>query len=167
MKNIYLVGMMGSGKTETGSALAEILGFKPVDLDSLIVEEEGRSINEIFDQSGEPYFREVESKILERISMKKKQVIATGGGIVLREENRRTMMQNGRVFYLKTNLDILIDRLKYMSDRPLLRAADPKVVLERIYEERRPLYESFEDQVDTDLKTPEDVAREIDEILSR
>ncbi|MBI4972054.1 MAG: shikimate kinase [Candidatus Omnitrophica bacterium] len=161
MRNIYLVGMMGSGKSETGSALAEILGMKAVDMDDLIVQEERRSLNEIFEQKGEAYFRELESRILGQISIKKNQVIATGGGSVIRDDNRHVMLQTGKVIYLKSSLDVLWDRLQGMKDRPLLKTADPKVVLERIFEERRKYYECFEDAVDTDFKTPEDVAREI------
>lgn len=165
MRNIYLVGMMGSGKTETAKALAEILGMKAVDLDDLIVQEERRSVNEIFEEKGESHFREVEARVLRQVSIKKNLVIATGGGTVLRENNRKILMQTGKVFYLKASLEMLWDRLQSMKDRPLLKVAEPRVVLERIYEERRPCYEVFEYQVDTDLKTPEDVAREISEIL--
>lgn len=165
MRNIYLVGMMGSGKSETARALAEILSMKAVDLDDLIVQEERRSINEIFEENGEAYFREVEAKILRHVSVKKNQVIATGGGTVLREDNRHVLLQTGKVIYLKTTLEMLWERLKGMKDRPLLKSADPKIVLERIFEERRPYYECFEDWVDTDMKTPEDVAREIAEML--
>ncbi len=165
LRNVYLVGMMGSGKTETAEELAKLLDMKAVDLDDLIVDEEGKTINEIFDQKGEAYFREVESKVLSRISVKKNQVIAAGGGTVLRESNRKILLQTGKVFYLKTSLEILWERLKTMQDRPLLKAPDPKVVLERIFEERRPFYESFENQVITDYKSPHEVAREIAEIL--
>lgn len=167
MRNIYLVGMMGSGKTETALALAEILGMKAVDLDDLIVQEERRSINEIFDQKGEAYFRDAESRGLRQVSIKKNLVVATGGGTILREDNRKILLQTGKVFYLSASLEILWERLQSMQDRPLLKVAEPKVVLERIYEERRPYYEMFENQVDTDLKTPEDVAREISEILEK
>lgn len=165
MRNIYLVGMMGSGKTETARALARKFGMKAVDLDDLIVEEELRSINEIFEKKGEPYFRDLETKVLQQISIKKNLVVATGGGTVLAEKNRRILLQTGRVIYLKTNINVLWERLKQMKDRPLLKAADPGIVLERIYEERRPFYESFEDHVTTDGKTPEEVAQEIEEIL--
>ena len=87
--NIYLIGMMGSGKTVTGKDLAERLNYTFVDLDAEIQAKEGRSIPEIFAGSGEPYFRDVESSVLEHFSKKNGQVIATGGGIVLREENVR------------------------------------------------------------------------------
>ena len=160
-KNIYLVGMMGSGKTETAKGLAEILGMKAIDMDELVVREEGCSINQIFEEKGEAYFRDVESRVLRQISIKKNLVVATGGGTVIREENRKVLSQTGKVFYLRSSMDILWDRVKEMKDRPLLRVSEPKVVLERIYEERRPYYEAFEYQIDTDLKTPEDVAREI------
>ena len=161
MRNIYLVGMMGSGKTETARALAKKMGCAAVDLDELIVQEERRSINKIFEEDGEAYFREVESRILRQISIRKNQVIATGGGTVLSEENRHILLQTGHVFYLRTRLEILAKRLKSMKDRPLLKSADPQIVMERIFEERRPFYECFENIVNTDLKTPEEVAREI------
>ncbi|MBI4398864.1 MAG: shikimate kinase [Candidatus Omnitrophica bacterium] len=165
MKNIYLVGMMGSGKTETARALAALLGSKAVDLDALITERERRGINEIFDKEGESYFRDVESRILSDLSIKKNLVIATGGGTVLRESNRKALLQTGKVFYLETSLVVLWERLKMMRDRPLLQSAEPRVVLERILEERQPLYEVFENRVTTDYKTPDEVAREISKIL--
>ena len=128
MRNIYLVGMMGSGKTETARALAKILSLHAVDLDELITGEEKRSINKIFEVDGEAYFREVESRILAQVSIKKNQVVATGGGTVLKESNRHILLQTGHVIYLRTRLEMLAERLKSMKDRPLLKAADPKIV---------------------------------------
>ena len=165
MRNIYLVGMMGSGKSETAKALARLLGMKSVDLDELIVQTEKQTINEIFERKGEPYFREVESRVLAEVSIHKNQVVATGGGTVLAEKNRKVLLQTGKIIYLKAGLGTLLARVQSKKDRPLLKSQDPLVVLERIFIERKPLYESFEEQIETDGKTPVEVAREIADML--
>lgn len=162
MKNVYLIGMMGSGKTTSGKALAKLLSVSFVDLDEQIVQKAGRSINEIFKTEGEKYFRTLESQILLDVSHATNQVVATGGGIVLDENNRMKMRNTGQVIYLKTGLDILWERVKEKKDRPLLSTSNPKLALSELYRLRSPLYETTSDKVFlTDKKTPETVAQEI------
>jgi shikimate kinase len=160
--NIYLIGMMGSGKTVTGKALAERLGYAFVDLDAEIQAKEGRSIPEIFAGSGEPYFRETESSVLEHFSKKAQQVIATGGGIVLREANVRRMKETGKVVLLDASGESLWQRVRYSKDRPLLNKPDPLGALRQILNDRGALYEkACHFAVLTDGKIAEDVATEI------
>ena len=162
MKNIYLIGMMGSGKTTTGKALAKMMGLPFVDLDEQIAEHAGHSINDIFKTEGEPYFRSIESELLLRVSQKSGQVVATGGGIVINPSNRARMKNTGAVIYLKTGLDVLWQRVKGKTDRPLLQASNPRKALEDLHGQRAPLYEEECDQIFlTDGKTPEAVALEI------
>ena len=158
--------MMGSGKTATGKVLADQLDYKFVDLDAEIHAKEGRSIPEIFGSSGEPYFRDVESSVLEHFSKKEGQVIATGGGIVLREENVRRMKKTGKVVLLKASAESLWQRVRYSQDRPLLNKPDPFGALQQILSDRGIFYENAcHFSVPTDGKIADDVASEIREIL--
>lgn len=162
MKNIYLIGMMGSGKSSSGRALAKLLSLAFVDLDELIVEQEGRSINDIFKADGESYFRSLEHELLAGVARETDQVIATGGGIVLDPANCEQMKDSGLVIYLKTGLDVLWERVKTKQDRPLLKGSDPKQMLANLYAKRSSLYEAVSDKVFlTDRKTPQAVAVEI------
>ena len=164
--NIYLIGMMGSGKSVTGKALAALLDATFVDLDAEIEAKQGRTIAEIFAQSGEPYFRKVEAFILEYFSNRNDQVIATGGGIVLREENVQRMKMTGRVVLLKASAETLWQRVRYAKDRPLLNKPDPLGTLQRILDDRANYYEkACHFSIATDGKIAEDVADEIRECL--
>jgi len=164
--NIYLIGMMGSGKTVTGEDLADRLDYRFVDLDAEIQTEEKKTIPEIFAVSGEPYFRDVESRVLERISRQDRQVVATGGGIVMREENVRRMKKTGKVVLLKASAESLWQRVRYSRDRPLLNKPDPFGALKQILSDRESFYENAcHFFIMTDGKIAEDVAGEIQEIL--
>jgi shikimate kinase len=170
MKNgastVYLIGMMGSGKTATGKALADLLNYTFVDLDAEIQAKEGRAISEIFAGSGEPYFRDVESAALESFSKKKEQVIATGGGLVLREKNVKLMRKTGEVVLLKASAESLWQRVQYSKDRPLLNKPDPFNTLRQILSDREIFYEkACHFSVPTDGKTADDVASEIQKRL--
>ncbi len=158
--------MMGSGKTETGKILADLLDYAFVDLDAEIRAKEGRSIPEIFAESGEPYFRGVESSVLEHFSKQNWQVIATGGGIVLCEENVRRMKKTGKVILLKASAESLWQRVRYAKDRPLLNKPDPFGTLRQILSDRESFYENAcHFSILTDGKIAEDVASEIQEML--
>ena len=166
LNNVYLIGMMGSGKTVTGQVLAGLLGDAFVDLDTEIRVREGRSIPETFAESGEPYFRDVESSVLEHFSKRHGQVIATGGGIVLREANVRRMRETGKVVLLKTSAQSLWQRVRHSKDRPLLNKPDPLGALQQILSDREAFYENACDfSVATDGKIADDVASEIQKIL--
>ena len=164
--NVYLIGMMGSGKTVTGKALAGLLGYSFVDLDAAIQTKEGRSIPDIFASSGEPYFRDVEASVLEAISKQSKQAVATGGGIVLREENVRRMKESGKVVLLKASAEALWQRVRHSKDRPLLNKPDPLGALKQILSDREGFYEhACHFSVATDGKIADDVASEIQQML--
>ena len=162
MKNVYLIGMMGSGKTSSGRFLAKLLNVPFADLDEQIVERAGQSINDIFKTKGESHFRQMESEVLGRASESNGYVVATGGGIVLNPANNARMKETGTVIYLKTSLNVLWDRVGRNKNRPLLATADPKKTLEELLIKRSPLYEAAASGIfSTDQKTPETVAREI------
>lgn len=162
MKNIYLIGMMGAGKTAVGRSLARLAGVHFVDIDHLIVERAGKSINQIFEENGEPYFRNLETEVLKTVASEHGKVVATGGGIVLKPENVQLMKQSGKIIFLEASLDTLWERVKLKSDRPLLKTENPKATLERILAERQPIYRSVADAVVlSEEKTFHDVARDI------
>ncbi len=166
MENIYLIGMMGSGKSTTAVELAKFLKSKTADIDDLIVKAAKKSINQIFQEDGEPAFRDLESKLLGETSQKKAQVVATGGGVVLKPKNVEQMQDSGTVIYLKTSFSILWERVQHNQNRPLLRGDSPEAALKQIFEERTPLYEKAAQHVFlTDQKTPKQVAQEIFERL--
>ena len=166
MNNIYLIGMMGSGKSVTGKALAGMMGRSFVDLDSEIVKKENRTIADIFAKDGEAYFRNVETAVLKEFSRKKEFVFAAGGGIVLREENVKRMKETGKVVLLKASAKTLWQRLRFSTDRPLLNKPDPLGAIEQILADRETFYEKACDfAVETDGKLAEDVALEIQENL--
>lgn len=166
MKNVYLIGMMGSGKTSTAREFAKLHSdFSVLDLDQLIEEETGKSINQIFEERGEAAFRELEGKILGRVVNDSGPVIAsTGGGIVLVSQNADLMRSRGTVIYLKTSFPVLWERVKHSKTRPLLKSDKPEETFRAIFEARVPFYEQIAHHtVVTDGKTPAEVAREINE----
>ena len=157
--------MMGSGKSVVAQLLAEKLNRKMEDLDEHIVSHEGKSINDIFANSGEPYFRDIEKKILKKIAAQKERVVSTGGGIVLDEDNMNLMRESGVIIYLRAPTDILYARIKDKSDRPLLKGESPKDKLDKIYYHRAGLYAKADFTIDTMDKIPHDVAEEIIKLL--
>ncbi len=154
--------MMGSGKTVTGQALARWMRQTFIDLDEYIEKKLGHKIPLIFEQEGEPRFRDYESEALREVAGKEKTIIATGGGIVLRPQNVELMKSRGRVIYLQTSLEWMWKRVQGKTGRPLLNVPDPQAALARIYQEREALYEAASDfQVLTDAKTADEVMKEI------
>jgi shikimate kinase len=138
--NLFLVGMMGAGKTTLGKALARKMGHEFVDTDRLLVERTGVPVNTIFEFEGEEGFRKRESTLLREVAERSGCVVATGGGAVLAADNRRTMREAGTVVYLRARLDNLWDRLRHDATRPLLATPDPRATLAAILEQRDPLY---------------------------
>jgi shikimate kinase len=138
--NIFLVGMMGSGKTTLGRALAQRLHMPFHDTDRELVERTGVPVTTIFEIEGEAGFRKRESVLLSELAQREDQVIATGGGAVLAAENRATMRARGTVIYLRARLEHLWERTRHDSSRPLLKTADPRGTLSQLLESREPLY---------------------------
>ncbi len=157
-RSLYLVGMMGSGKTSTGRPLAERLGYGFVDADAVIEQAAGCSIPDIFDRDGEAGFRKLESQVLNAISQRHSLVVATGGGVVTQPENWG-MLHSGIVIWLDVVPEQLLQRLNADSTvRPLLQTADPEAALNALLNERRPLYAEADLTVVINDETPEAVA---------
>ena len=165
MNNIYLIGMMGSGKTATSVCLGNDLSRETVDMDAILVEREGMTISDIFEKKGEIYFRNAEKDLLAEICEMKNVVVSTGGGVVLNEENMHCMQATGVVVYLKASTDILVSRLEGKKDRPLLHGETLKEKLTQIFNLRAALYETGTITIDTDGKTPQETADMVVEAL--
>lgn len=145
--NIFLVGLMGAGKTSVGRQLARRLGKTFVDSDQEIERATGVRIPVIFEIEGEAGFRERETRILAELVRQRDIVLATGGGAVLAPENRALLSANGTVIYLRATPVELWKRTRHDRNRPLLRTADPLVRLVELFEQRDPLYTSVADLV--------------------
>ena len=164
-RSLYLIGMMGSGKSSTGRPLAERLGYGFIDADAVIEKVAGSSISEIFERDGENHFRDLETQVLRSISERHSLVVATGGGIVTRSENWG-MMHQGIVIWLDVERDQLLLRLqKDSTQRPLLQVNDPGEAVDEILSQRRPLYNEADLTVVVGTETADVVADGIIQLL--
>ena len=138
--NIFLIGLMGAGKTTQGRRLASLLHYPFADSDHVISERTGVSVATIFEVEGEQGFRDRETAIIDELSQCRPMLLATGGGAVLREENRRHLRERGTVVYLHAPPQVLYQRLRHDKSRPLLQVADPLAKLTELYRQRDPIY---------------------------
>lgn len=145
--SVYLVGLMGAGKTSVGRALARRLHKPFYDVDHEIERSTGVKIPLIFEIEGEAGFRERESKVLAELVLREDIVLATGGGAVLSEKNRRLLSEHGTVVYLRASPRDLWQRTRHDRNRPLLQTADPLVKLQELFEQRDPLYRAIADLI--------------------
>lgn len=138
--NIVLIGFMGSGKSSIGRLIAARLGFQFVDTDAVIVKRAGMEIAELFEKEGEERFRELETTALSSLAHLRRCVIATGGGVILRERNRELLRALGFVVLLTASEEVIFERVSRNTKRPLLQTANPRETLTRLLAERGPLY---------------------------
>jgi shikimate kinase len=166
--NVFLVGMMGAGKTTLGKALARRTGREFVDTDRLLVERTGVPVTTIFEFEGEEGFRRRETILLHEVATRSRCVVATGGGAVLAAENRSAMRESGTVVYLRARLDNLWERLRHDATRPLLATPDPRGTLAELLEQRDPLYrEAAHLVVDTGLQNASTLVNRVIAALRR
>ena len=164
-RSIYLIGMMGSGKTSTGRPLAKRLGYGFVDADAVIEQVAGCTIPDIFERDGEDGFRSIESQVLNAISQRHSLVVATGGGVVTKPENWG-QLHSGIVVWLDVDRGQLLARLQADSTlRPLLQQPNPEAALDTLIQQRRPLYGEADLTVVINDETPEAVADGILQLL--
>ncbi|MEM1176230.1 MAG: shikimate kinase AroK [Pseudomonadota bacterium] len=160
--NIILVGPMGAGKSAVGRQLARSLGKTFIDSDDEIETRTGVDIPYIFEKEGESGFRDRETRVLQDIAGRNGIVLATGGGAVMRTENRTVLASSGLVIYLQTSVDQQLSRTSRGRHRPLLDTEDPRAVLESLMQTRHPLYEQLADLVvDTNGRKVSSVVQEI------
>jgi shikimate kinase len=146
--NIFLIGPMGAGKTTIGKQLARELKMPFYDSDRVIEEHTGANIPLIFDLEGEEGFRKRERAVIDELTSMQDIVLATGGGAVLREENRRHLAERGTTFYLYTDLNSLLERTRKDKNRPLLHGEEsPEIILKRLMNERDSLYRQTADHI--------------------
>jgi shikimate kinase len=158
--NLYLIGMMGVGKTTVGKLLAEEIGYRFIDTDEVIVKAAGKSINEIFAENGEAEFRQLESDVLAQVCAYTKLVIATGGGIVMQQHNW-SYLHHGLIVWLDVPVQIILQRLAEDDTRPLLQD-DPESKLRSLLEQRQPMYSQADLHITINAtETPEEIATRI------
>ncbi|UQB42078.1 shikimate kinase AroK [Thiomicrospira microaerophila] len=146
-QNIFLIGPMGAGKSTVGRFLAQRLGYGFLDSDHEIEARTGVTIPMIFDIEGETGFRDREVSVIDELTQQSNLVLATGGGAVLREENRRALRSRGFVVYLRASVESLIQRTKNDRNRPLLQTDNPEQVIRDLLEKRDPIYMELADLV--------------------
>ncbi len=161
VKTVVLVGMMGAGKTAVGTAIARQLAVGFRDSDEEIVRAANRSIAEIFERDGEPFFRARETEVIGRLLRGTPCVLSTGGGAFLSESNRKLIHEVGISVWLRADLELLWQRVRHKTTRPLLRTANPRETLRELYEARQPLYA----QADIVVESAAD--RSVDDMAAR
>jgi shikimate kinase len=156
--NLYLIGMMGAGKTTVGRELAKELSYGFVDADNVIEQATGRTINELFASEGEAAFRQIESDVLAQICSFTKLVISTGGGVILQQKNW-SYLRHGLIVWLDVPVELLYTRLAEDTTRPLLQDVDLKQKLRSLLEQRQPLYNQADLRIRvSEGETPEQIA---------
>lgn len=166
--NIYLIGMMGSGKSTIGRLLSENLYYRFIDADDYLVDHSDYdSINEIFLRKSEKYFRTLENEVMKELSTFEKTIVATGGGVILDNQNIEMMQSSGLVVYLKSSIDNLVQRLKGSENRPLLKDVDLEKKLNALDLKRNDKYLEASDLiVDISFKEKEVIVEEIIKLLA-
>ena len=167
MSHIILIGYMGCGKSSVGKRLSYALKQPYLDTDKMIETKERKTINEIFAQQGEQAFRDMETACVRSLfSNQQDYVIAVGGGLPMREENRMLLRKLGKVVYLRAKPDTIYERLKGDDTRPLLRGDNPRQKIEEMIAARGPVYEETAHiRIDVDGKSFEQIMDEIKEML--
>ncbi len=162
-RQIILTGFMGTGKTEVGKLLAAKLKRRFVDTDQLVKTATGLSVPLIFEKYGEGFFRERESKVVKSLDRYPpgSLVVATGGGVVLRENNRAMLKKVGLIVLLRASAEEICRRISGTGHRPLLNGPEPEQKVKKMLEEREPYYRNCDFEIDTTAKTPRQVASEI------
>ena len=167
-RNVFIVGAMGAGKTTVGKLLADELGLEFLDSDKEIEDRTGADIGWIFDVEGETGFRKREAAMIDELTARSGVLVATGGGAVLLEENRKRLVSRGTVIYLNAPLEQQIERTSRDRTRPLLRDGEPGDVLAALQEDRGPLYQEVADFTFTaDRRSAKALAQEIARALEQ
>jgi len=157
---------MGAGKSVVARKLADLLKRNLVSTDELIVQREGRAINDIFKDSGEPYFRKVEKAVVAEVSQKDHQVIDCGGGVILDPDNVANLKEKGIIFYLAASPEVIYERVKNQRHRPLLKGENPRTKIEELLNSRQSRYQTAAHHtIDTSNKTIEQVVNEIQRLM--
>ena len=161
-ENIFLIGFMGAGKSTIAKGLQRTLGMELVEMDARIVEEQKMSVNEIFAQYGEDYFRDIESQLILDIGQEGNTIVSCGGGVVVRPQNTEYMKKSGKIVFLSATPQTIYERVKHSTDRPILNGHMNVEYIAQLMEKRRALYEAAADiRIETDGKSRDEICREI------
>lgn len=165
-QHIFMIGFMGVGKSTVSKALSSRYQVAETDTDKRIVEKEGKAITDIFADSGEEYFRSIETQVLDTLENEAPCIVSCGGGMVMREINVEKMKKQGKILLLTASPETIYERVKDSNDRPILNGNMNVEYIKELMEARRPKYEAAADIViATDGKSPEEIAEEIVAVL--
>jgi shikimate kinase len=139
-RSVVIVGLMGAGKSTIGKRVAQMLGLNFIDADTEIETASRMTIPELFERYGEPEFRDLERRVIKRILRSGPRVLATGGGAFMNEATRKAIARAGVSVWLKAELDVLMERVSRKSNRPLLKTADPRATMQKLMDDRYPVY---------------------------
>ncbi|MFA5369332.1 MAG: shikimate kinase [Candidatus Omnitrophota bacterium] len=167
MKNIVLVGFMGTGKTLIGRLLARRLKRRRLSLDEMIEEKSGRTISDIFSRHGEEYFRVLEKDVVKSVAGGEGMIIDAGGGVVIDEDNVRRLKLGGVIICLKARPDVIYERTMSGNSRPLLNTPDPVKSIKELLGRRARFYDRADYSIDTSDITPDEVVEKIIDIVKK
>lgn len=161
-KHIFLIGFMGVGKSSTSRQLSQLLQVKEIDTDGLIVEQQGKSINDIFQQQGEEAFRQMETRLLEQLKDEEPCIVSCGGGMVMRQPNVAKMKESGTICLLTATPETIYEHVKDSTNRPLLNGNMNIPYISNLMQQREPKYQAAADIIiKTDGHSPRQVAQMI------
>ena len=166
-RSVVFVGLMGAGKTAIGRKVASALGLPFTDSDHEIESVSRMTVPELFERYGEAEFRSLEQRVILRVLENGPQILSTGGGAFMNAQTRAAVAAHGLSIWLKAELDILMERVAKKQNRPLLKSADPRAVLERLMNERYPVYALADITVPTRDDRKEVIATEVVEAIGR
>jgi shikimate kinase len=161
IENLALIGFMGTGKSSVGRLVADTLHFTFLDTDHVIESRAGKSIRQIFEDEGEPAFRELERRLVEELARRKKTVIATGGGLPANEVNLASLKRHALVVCLWASPEKIFERVRHQSHRPLLNEPEPMEKIRRLLAEREPYYRQADVLLNTELRPLREVAGQV------
>ena len=162
MRNLFLIGYMGTGKSSVAKFLSEKYGWDVLEMDEMIVRQEGMSITDIFETHGEKHFRDIESNLIKEICLQENKVVSCGGGVVLRSQNVDVMKKNGIIVLLSASPETILERVRDDTNRPLLQGNKTVESLREMMEKRREKYENAADiMVQTDGKEIAEICHEL------
>ena len=165
-QNLFFIGFMGCGKSTVSRKFCELYDMEQIEMDEKIEQQEGMRISEIFSRYGEERFRDMETDFLRKLQHRRGLAVSCGGGVPLRRENVELMRKNGRIIFLTAEPQTIYERVKNNGSRPLLEGKKNPEAIGEMIEQRRPAYEAAADiQVAVDGKSPEEIAKEIRQLL--
>ncbi len=165
-RSLVMIGLMGAGKSAIGRRLGKRLGLRFVDADKEIEAAAGKTINEIFADHGEEYFRDGERRVIARLLGEGPIVLATGGGAYMNEQTREEIAEKGLSIWLRAELDVLMERVSRRDTRPLLKAGDPREIMQRLMDERYPVYAGADVTIESRNVPHEIIVEEIVEAIA-